>query len=207
MPFDSRNVILKAVGLLFILTAASAAHSASYKIEMLLFLNQDGAAQSSEYWPDDPGLPSTADALPLQGSGSPYREAGRSLNAHRLQLKQTGRYKPLLHVAWIQPVTRKGKKLFFELPGRGSPLVGTIRMSRGRFLHADLDVLYRTWAGGGESQRSYRLKEKRRMRSDELHYVDHPALGVLIRATPIKAAAPTEQQDAPSADEENQSAG
>ena len=30
------------------------------------------------------------------------------------------------------------------------------------------------------------LREKRRMRSEELHYIDHPILGLLIFITPIE---------------------
>ncbi len=36
------------------------------------------------------------------------------------------------------------------------------------------------------------LKQKRRMRSSELHYIDHPKIGLLIRLTPIKKEELTE---------------
>ena len=30
------------------------------------------------------------------------------------------------------------------------------------------------------------MKQSRRMRSKELHYIDHPMLGILVRVTPIE---------------------
>ena len=51
-------------------------------------------------------------------------------------------------------------------------------MTRGRFLHLDTDLLLRA----PDSSQTYRVQLSRRMRSDELHYVDHPKLGILIRA-------------------------
>lgn len=36
----------------------------------------------------------------------------------------------------------------------------------------------------------YRMNQSRRMRSNELHYVDHPLLGVLVQATPVKVGNP-----------------
>lgn len=36
----------------------------------------------------------------------------------------------------------------------------------------------------------YRLVQSRRMRSNELHYLDHPLFGVLVQATPVKLGRP-----------------
>jgi hypothetical protein len=47
----------------------------------------------------------------------------------------------------------------------------------------------------------YVLREQRRMRSGELHYEDHPRLGVLVLVTPVAApaSAPEPEQPAPAA--------
>jgi len=66
----------------------------------------------------------------------------------------------------------------------GYNLIGTITVWRQRFLHAELDLLLRP-AGGTDE---VRLRQRRKMRSRELHYVDHPKLGVLIYATPVGAS-------------------
>lgn len=42
---------------------------------------------------------------------------------------------------------------------------------------------------GPKPSRIITLREKRRMRSKETHYIDHPHLGILVRMLPIKAVA------------------
>lgn len=91
---------------------------------------------------------------------------------------------------------------------------GTLRVGVGRYLHVDADLLYRpsvpasslpavrgtppstppsaavTSAEVVQTQpvTAFRLQESRRMRSKELHYLDHPAFGLLIEITPYAPA-------------------
>jgi hypothetical protein len=68
---------------------------------------------------------------------------------------------------------------------------GLVSVSVKRYLHVNLDMTLRIArvSAGGESKdgvlefgdRRYRMQEHRRMRSGELHYLDHPMMGVLIR--------------------------
>lgn len=233
------------LGLALLLAALPSAQAAGwYQFEMILFLNKDGLVQSSDHWLTDPGTPDIAGARLLQGAGGgahvPLSSAAFKLIKQRRQLDRSGRYETLLHTAWRQPVRKHGqpKKFYFQFPGGGrSPisreetdpfapkprLQGTIAISRGRYLHADLDVVYRelrpprpagTSLPEGEVMEDpgihiYRLTEKRRMRRDELHYLDHPALGALIIAERYAMAEPTPEEPeetdtaepAPAADE------
>ena len=57
-------------------------------------------------------------------------------------------------------------------------------------LQVDVDLLYSRPAGGGATAPGmaparFRLVSERRMRSGELHYIDHPLFGVLILLTPV----------------------
>lgn len=72
---------------------------------------------------------------------------------------------------------------------------GTIKFVVGRYLHVYTDLVFRrpileeTEYNDGNVQRSfvladYRIRAHRRMRSQELHYLDHPLLGILIEITP-----------------------
>ena len=54
-------------------------------------------------------------------------------------------------------------------------------MSRGRYLHLDTDLVLRD----AVSAQPYRIRLHRRLRSEELHHLDHPAIGVLVRIDPI----------------------
>lgn len=85
-----------------------------------------------------------------------------------------------------------------EVPGNAmvgppAPFIdGTIRLIRKRFLHVEADFLYRApftedkdnLLARRQWPQAFRLQESRRMRSREVHYLDHPMFGVLILATP-----------------------
>jgi len=75
---------------------------------------------------------------------------------------------------------------------------GTIKISLGKYLHLDADILYRTQAEAknefsifgfkqeDESANVFRMQESRRMRSGELNYFDHPLFGMLVLITPYR---------------------
>lgn len=69
-------------------------------------------------------------------------------------------------------------------------LDGTIRLRRARYLHVDADLVYYRPPAiarviGSEPEPSlFRLTESRRMRSSELHFLDHPMFGVLVEVRP-----------------------
>ena len=76
--------------------------------------------------------------------------------------------------------------------GARRELEGTVKVSLGRYLHVHTDLVY--WhhmpatptvaipasATPGTRLTGLRLRQHRRMRSGELHYLDHPMLGVII---------------------------
>lgn len=190
------------------------------------------------------------------------------------RLERSSAYRPLLHIAWIQPgypaedarlvhvrntnaalgaVTADTGGGGEGLPSSSEPgyaptlssrirvardrsqpaLDGTVKVHRARYLHVQLDLLYyrpvdghpaggpiaSTAADGGATQaplpdspdtalieqlmaeadatpKLFRLRESRRMRSRELHYLDHPLFGALVEAWPVElpAAAPAAPQ-------------
>jgi len=69
---------------------------------------------------------------------------------------------------------------------------GTIKITLGKYLHLETDILYRIQAekkdefnffGFKKEDKSlsvFRMQESRRMRSGEIHYFDHPRFGALI---------------------------
>ncbi len=75
-------------------------------------------------------------------------------------------------------------------PPEPGDLDGIVRMRLGRYLHVDVDFVYRdertavSAPVATESPR-FRLQESRRVRSGELHYFDHPRLGALVLLTPF----------------------
>jgi len=73
-------------------------------------------------------------------------------------------------------------------PSRGH-LSGTLQVTLGRFLHFNATL----WLEGPHNGRDgpvafMRLSEARTMRLGELHYLDHPKLGVLVRISRVPPA-------------------
>jgi len=78
---------------------------------------------------------------------------------------------------------------------------GAVTVSVERYLHAKVDLLYRRPlpmqdptlppdAPTTLELRGFRLQTSRRMRSQELHYIDHPLFGVLVMVTPFELPQP-----------------
>ena len=70
---------------------------------------------------------------------------------------------------------------------------GTVALRLSRYLFLDADLMYTQPLPDGRLA-SYTLKEVRKMRRDELHYLDSPRLGVVAKVTkaPVQAAAPAQ---------------
>ncbi|MFT5448399.1 MAG: hypothetical protein ACI9DC_003583 [Gammaproteobacteria bacterium] len=166
----------------FSLTAFNA-HAQSYAIEMIIFANIDGDDRYSETWQAEPGLPDISRAAPISSADNGVVAVASS--AYRLSgiwqvLRGSSQFRPLRHLAW----TQRGRSSRFapEILLGDSPtsdVFGTVRLSRSRFLHLNLDLLL------SDDNGSYRLTNHRRMRSNELNYIDHPLFGVLVIATPL----------------------
>jgi hypothetical protein len=132
-------------------------------------------------------------------------------DASRIQRRGLGR--PLYHGAWIQvvPPREAPEPILIQAGNRlTSPSVheleGTVDVTLGRYLHFRADLSFHAPALGAEPVRvalaadgtpgaaapeappfrHMRLAESRRMRSEEVHYLDHPKLGVLVRIDPVE---------------------
>jgi len=87
-----------------------------------------------------------------------------------------------------------------EAPQPPAPIYevdGTVTLSLARFLHLHTELLYRRATDqpldgdhvrtleGGQFAESL-VSERRRMRSREVHYLDHPMMGVIVEVTPVE---------------------
>ena len=108
------------------------------------------------------------------------------LTAIEDSLKRSRDYQLLAHIGWTQAGYALNSASFISLADNltGTGVSGRAALSRGRYLHLSLDLVYQPQAGAPR----YVLKQSRRMRSTERHYFDHPYFGVIAVVTPRTSA-------------------
>lgn len=76
-----------------------------------------------------------------------------------------------------------------------SSISGEIKIILGRYLHIYTDLIYKRPNTSfsqsltpvqSDQLKEYSIKSHRRMRSKELHYIDHPLVGILVMALPVE---------------------
>ncbi|PLY12032.1 MAG: hypothetical protein C0631_18145 [Sedimenticola sp.] len=154
-----------------------------FDIELLLFERTSPNAGNSEAWSSDTRIPFQPNVVRIQSeSVAGYRllpENHRQLSPDAYTLERSGRFKTLAHLNWRQPGLSKSRAKAVYISGGG--LEGTVTISLSRFLHVDFDMLLNRFSPQRGEYKTYAFNEHRKMRSGELHYVDHPLIGALIK--------------------------
>lgn len=146
--------------------------------------------------PIDPLAEERAEALRVR----PLAPEELKLGGEYRKLRAVAAYEPLVHAGWVQPGLPEAEAQPFDLKALGvSNPRGTVRVHLSRFLHITLDLTYQAPRPAAPASSAsdgldeivlapqYRLTATRSARSNELHYFDHPAFGVLVRVTPVPA--------------------
>lgn len=185
-----------------------------YDVEILVYASlrpDDG----EEHWQTPTALPATGQALEIGQDGIEPLSGPFKLQAIEDAMRRSSLYRPLLHWHWRQPgwERRQAKLIHVQIPAGSAlpvtepvmgvptpqppladtgeigidsvdrPLLdGTVSLARSRYLHMAVDLIYVDPNSGIPLQ----LRETRRMRSGELHYLDHPRFGVLVQVTPVE---------------------
>jgi hypothetical protein len=181
--------------------AQQAAPIQTYDVELVIFRNL-GERETPESWgvevaedaarqldiPEDdlsePAAPPTAAAPPV--ANFPALPASKmKLTAIEETLRRSRGYQPIAHIGWTQPGYARDAANYLSISSlvpASSGLRGQIALTRGRYLHLTLDLVL-DGAATGEGSR-YVLRQTRRMRSNERHYIDSPKFGVIAIVTP-----------------------
>jgi hypothetical protein len=169
----------------------------SYDVELLIFRNLSGK-ETPESWGVEVTSNAPATAAPDEESGAVEAPAPTaptasfpSLPASKMKLtaieetmRRSRAYQPLAHIGWTQPGYARNAAKYLSVSSlvpAASGLQGQIALSRGRYLHLTLDLVY---DAQGETPQRYVLRQTRRMRSTERHYIDSPKFGVIAVITP-----------------------
>jgi hypothetical protein len=198
-----RSVLLGCVAFLMTTTfsLATAQDGANlYDVELVIF-RVNSPTGTPEQWTTEEGLAndttpdndadeSSAAAAPRttrQASVTPLAPEQFKLSAVEDTLRRSREYQPVAHIGWTQPGyslnAAPGVALADLLPA--SAISGRVALSRGHYLHLNLDLVYQSPSSG----QHYVMRQSRRMRSNEKHYFDHPYFGVIAIVTPHNSGA------------------
>jgi hypothetical protein len=158
-----------------------------YEVEVLVF--EQRSASIGEELPESPGKINTDGAIELvtasgatNGQPVPYQilpAENYRLRAAFNKLDASGKYHPIMHTAWRQSVPPREKADRIHLSDKGVDGVITVGISR--YLHVTSDLLVQKTMEAGSK---FHLEGGLRIRSGEVHYIDHPMGGMLIVFTP-----------------------
>lgn len=187
--------------------ATAAPPSDHYRVELIVFGTVEPAPAPAHSSPG-PALPAappqvvtpttpTVPATPLPpvsaGAAAALQQQGIqllgdtdfTLQAEWLKLKHSAHYRPLVHLGWTQsrPPERGGPPVRFHVDDRlAGGLDGSVVLAGGALLHLNVH-LSEAAAINDPTAIPNRLDELRRVRLDELHYLDSPHLGMLVRVS------------------------
>ena len=185
-----------------------AALAEKYRVDVILFADRSVPSAESP----QPALSPDAARAFEPWEVVPLRNAGIEILEDELfglmnewnRLRNSKNHEPLLRLAWTQkdPPAERGVairlrhgKAMTGMTATGSaefyPVDGWVALLAGRYLHLDASFVHTEALEDGQLA-SLRLRERRRLRRDELHHLDSPRLGLIVRATradqPLKAA-------------------
>lgn len=150
------KIMLKAIFLPLILIFSSSAFANSwYKVEVIIFANNDPMAIHEEFWPEINEIPLRDRAVALKGkpgageNPTAYQSlptSRHSLKSVKNRLNNSSDYRVLFHEAWMQPVshTQNPRPIKISagrvLDNGMQELEGHIAVGRGRYLHFRPDL-------------------------------------------------------------------
>lgn len=181
-----------------------------FDIEVVIFAHIN-AYDGGEVWPREEGngfSPGTGEARSLDevmavlphsfeqdADWQALPGSARKLTAVAEALRRSSSYRPLAHLHWRQALLEPTAARSIDIASlggargdRANPRVkGSLRLSVARYLHLETDLRLvedDRYILQDSQAAVYSLRQSRRMRSGELHYIDHPRLGVLALVTP-----------------------
>jgi len=177
-----------------------------YKIEVIVFESLALSGWTEEYWPEDTELPITAQSTSVFDTNKKplwIKSASEDLSNKAGALSRKG-YRVLFHQAWTQAAypNKNAHKVLIEGNSKyGTSFLGTVRLYKTRFAHVDFDLEFERLipqkvrdvfaqqhnisTSDLASNWRFDVKESRKIRPTELHYIDHPLFGILVQIETI----------------------
>jgi len=168
------------------------AEGRAYRIELIVFLQAMPNTETFEQAVSQIQWPSGLTEL------SSYKQAETTdLDDGYAALAREPGYRPVLHVAWVQPVGEGGLSAPVHIQGGDAKLDGYLQVQGDQALQMTVDLELAADSEDGIDKASvsadahypvsvgkavvYRLNEKRSVKLNELYYLDHPKFGVIAK--------------------------
>jgi hypothetical protein len=172
------------------------ARAESYQVDMVIFAMGGGDGEQSRpaFVPDSARALGDQDPAVLRNLGLRLLPEGSGgLGDLWDKIVNGKRYTPLARISFVQtnpqetrgPVLRVPVGNLIETPaGSFHPLDGTVSLHAGHYLHLDADLVWTQRTNDGNAV-SWRLSESRRLKQNELNYLDSARLGAVARVTRV----------------------
>ncbi len=160
---------------LFFLHGVAQADVKYFNVEVIAFKQ---SAPSSEVFDQTESEIETVSRFARAISGQ------KTMNSLYKRLQKSNEYRPFYYKAW-QVSARSGRmSLPVEIYDASQKMTGWLKIQRGELIHIHADIEISPSESLAEDGLIYHLKEKRRVLYRELHYLDHPKFGLIVRVLP-----------------------
>lgn len=187
---------------IFVITSSFAADKEStlYRVEIIVFEQSNSQINYDEQWPEHPSLPNLTKSRELTVNTDNNRTSFQfsnknimSLNKEQWALINRQHAKILMHYSWLQPFNKKEKIHIYANPrnypdlrysapaySKSEPWIidGVLTLNKTNYFNISTDLLFNI--ANDKQEETFVIKQKRRLREKEIHYIDHPLVGILI---------------------------
>lgn len=182
---------------LCLLFIGAEAHAAQwYHVELIIF--EQLHAPTDEQWPHMKAI--NEGELSSGMTTSMIQPAqNETLVSVAQRLNRSSQYRVHYHNSWLQPIQVKHRAKSINIQSSNDMIAGNVRLYKGTYLHAELDVwlkqntgLVNSWSDASpngndiSAPRNPNLNESRRIRSKKIYFFDHPKMGGLLKLTPVE---------------------
>mgnify|MGYP000538830186 FL=1 len=110
----------------------------------------------------------------------------KTMNSQYGRLSRAGNYRPFYYESWQIQAQSNRMSLPIHISLRAQNLEGWIKIQRGSLLHVVADLEYSPLNPDEPEDLIYRIAEKRRVLLNEVHFLDHPYFGALVKVSPVE---------------------
>jgi len=163
--------------LLFFFNSGVLADERVFQVEMIIFQQ---SAPNTELFDQ---LESEIETIQRYAKAA---EGTKTMVSIYRRLDRSPDYRPFFYKSWRLAVKSGRVSLPVHVSVVNENLDGWVKVQRGNLLHVVTDLEYRSKDLIGTEDLIYRINEKRRVLLNEVHYLDHPYFGVVVKVSPVE---------------------